>query len=82
MSKHHKHHHDVDVGSAKDVEDIMRKYDRESNTRIWEGKPALLIRLIMAGFSVYCIYSTLFSVAALEKRLTSMAENKNRYLYI
>ena len=71
MSKHHKRHHDVDVGTAKDVENIMRKYDKESNTRIWEGKPALVIRLIMVGFSVYCIYSTLFSVAALEKRLTA-----------
>ena len=67
---HHKHH-DVDVGTAQDVENIMRKYDRESNTRIWEGKPALIIRLIMVFFSVYCIYSTLFSVADLEKRLTA-----------
>ena len=63
-------HHHVDVGSAKDVENIMRKYDRESNTRIWEGKTALAVRLIMVVFSVYCIWSTLFSVAALEKRLT------------
>lgn len=60
----------LDVGSAKDVEDIMRKYDRESNTRIWNGKPAIFVRAIMVVFSVYCIWSTLFSVAALEKRLT------------
>ena len=26
---------DVEVGSAADVEEIMKKYDRESNTRIW-----------------------------------------------
>ena len=62
---------DVDVGTAKDVEDIMRKYDRESNTRIWEGKPAIVVRVIIIAFSVYCIWSTLFSVAALEKRLTA-----------
>ena len=61
----------VDVGTAKDVEDIMRKYDRESNTRIWEGKPAIIVRIIIIAFSVYCIWSTLFSVAALEKRLTA-----------
>ncbi len=61
---------DADTGSAEDVEKIMRKYDRESNTRIWEGKPAVLVKLIMVIFSVYCICSTLFSVAALEKRLT------------
>lgn len=53
-----------------DVESIMRKYDRESNTRIWEGRPAKIVRWIMTAFSLYCILSTLFSVAALEKRIT------------
>ncbi len=75
MSVFHKHDSQVDetmdVGTAEDVEKLMRKYDRESNTRIWEGKPALIIRGIMVIFSLYCIYSTLFSVAALEKRLTA-----------
>ena len=61
---------DVEVGTAEDVEKLMRKYDRESNTRIWEGVPAQIVRLIMVAFSVYCILSTLFSVQALEKRLT------------
>jgi TRAP-type uncharacterized transport system, fused permease components len=60
-----------DVGTAADVEEIMRKYDRESNTRIWEGRPALIIKLITVAFSLYCICSTLFSTAALEKRLTA-----------
>ncbi|MDO4983135.1 MAG: TRAP transporter permease [Eubacteriales bacterium] len=59
------------VGTKEDVEKLMRKYDKESNTRIWEGKPALIIRAVMVVFSLYCIYSTLFSVAALEKRLTA-----------
>ena len=57
--------------SNADVEDIMRKYDRESNTRIWKGTPAWIVKIIVVAFSVYCIFSTLFSVAALEKRLTS-----------
>ena len=60
----------ADVGTARDVEEIMRKYDRESNTRIWEGKTAVVVRAIMVAFSLYCIWSTLFSVSALEKRLT------------
>ena len=60
----------VDVGTAQDVEQIMRKYDRESNTRIWEGRPAIVVRSIIVLFSLYCIWSTLFSTAALEKRLT------------
>ncbi len=63
-----KHH--VDVGTAEDVEKLMRKYDKESNTRIWEGTPAVIVRFIMVAFSLYCMYSTLFSVAALEKRMT------------
>ena len=58
------------TGTAEDVEKLMRQYDRESNTRIWEGRYALAVRLIMVAFSLYCIGSTLFSVAALEKRLT------------
>ncbi len=75
MSIIHKHDHtpvdeSADVGTAKDVEEIMRKYDRESNTRIWEGKIALTVRIVMVFFSLYCIWSTLFSVAAREKRLT------------
>ena len=60
----------TDTGAAQDVKDIMRKYDRESNTRIWEGTPAVIIRFIIVAFSLYCIWSTLFSTAALEKRLT------------
>ena len=74
-SEFHKHdtqvEETIEVGTAEDVEKLMRKYDRESNTRIWEGKPALIIRGVMVLFSLYCIYSTLFSVAALEKRLTA-----------
>ena len=61
---------EVDVGTAADVEEIMRKYDRESNTRLWEGTPAIIVKAITALFSLYCIFSTLFSTAALEKRLT------------
>ncbi len=26
----------VDVGTARDVEEVMKKYDRESNVRVWE----------------------------------------------
>ena len=72
LFKHDTHPEDPNaVGSAKDVEDLMRKYDKESNTRIWEGTPAVIVRTIMVFFSLYCIWSTLFSVAALEKRLTA-----------
>ena len=55
--------------SAAEVEAVMKKYDRESNTRIWSGVPQKVIQIIMALFSLYCIYSTLWSTASLEIRL-------------
>ena len=61
--------HDHEVGTAEDVEKIMRKYDRESNVRLWEGKPKLVMRIICALFSVYCIWSTLFSTMMPEEKL-------------
>ena len=52
-----------------DLEAVMRKYDRESATRYWEGVPALIIKILMACFALYCIYMTLFSKAMPEVRL-------------
>lgn len=51
-----------DVGTAADVDEIMKKYDRESNVRPWEGVPALVIKLLLAGFSLFMIYMNLFAV--------------------
>ena len=57
------------MGSAADVDEVLKKYDRESNTRIWEGKPKLVIRWLMVFFSLYSIYVTLFSTAMRQIRL-------------
>ena len=54
-----------------DFNEVMKKYDKESNTRIWVGKPKVIITAVMSLFSLYCIWSTLFSTAALEIRLTA-----------
>lgn len=54
----------------QDLEEIMRKYDKESNTRIWEGVPKTIISVFLAVFSLYCIYMTLFSTALPETRLS------------
>ena len=54
----------------EDYSEVMKKYDLESNTRIWEGKWLTAVNCVMAVFSAYCILATLFSRAALEKRLT------------
>ena len=54
-----------------DIDEVMKKYDRESNTRVWTGKAKTFITAVMSLFSLYCIWSTLFSTAALEVRLTA-----------
>ena len=58
------------ANDAADLDAVMRKYDRESATRIWEGTPKLIVRIIMAVFAVFCIAMTLFSRAMPEIRLT------------
>lgn len=60
-----------DLGSAADVEAVMKKYDRESNVRVWEGTPKNVIRILMALFSVYCIVVTLTFKGMKEITLTA-----------
>lgn len=59
-----------EVGTAADVEAVMKKYDRESNVRIWEGIPKMLVSVLMIAFSVYSIYVTLFGKGLREVRLS------------
>ena len=57
--------------TANDVENIMRKYDRESNTRIWSGWQKTAVDAVLAVFSLYIIYCALFAAMLDEVRLTS-----------
>lgn len=54
-----------------DLESVMKKYDRESNVRLWEGTPKLVVTCILAVFSLFCLYVTLFASWLEELRLTS-----------
>ena len=54
-----------------DLESVMKKFDQESNVRIWEGKARIAVNLILASFSLFCIYVTLFTSWLEEHRLTS-----------
>jgi len=54
-----------------DLDAVMKKYDRESNTRIWEGKPKLAVQAVLAAFSLFCLYVTLCTSWLEEIRLTS-----------
>jgi len=60
----------AEVGTAADVEEVMKKYDRESNTRIWTGVPKLIVRLVMVAFSLYCLCMTLLFRGIAEIPLT------------
>ncbi len=54
-----------------DLDSVMKKFDRESNTRLWEGTPKLIVNCVLATFSLFCIYVTLFATWLDEIRLTS-----------
>ena len=54
-----------------DLDSVMKKFDRESNVRVWEGVPKIVVTCILAVFSVFCIYVTLFATWLDELRLAS-----------
>ena len=62
-----------EVETAEDiqanVDEVMKKYDRESNTRIWTGTPGLVIKMVSVVFSIICIIVTLWSTELTEVRL-------------
>ncbi|MBQ9443791.1 MAG: TRAP transporter permease [Lachnospiraceae bacterium] len=59
---------EIDQG---DLEQVMKKYDRESNFRVFTGKPAIAVKILLVGFSLFCIWVTLFATFLEEIRLTS-----------
>jgi len=59
------------VQESMDLDAVMKKFDRESNTRIWEGKPKIAVTCILALFSLFCIYVTLYAKWLEELRLTT-----------
>ncbi len=72
MAKKEKKVPPVDIeNSAASTEEIMRKYDRESAIRIWTGAWGIIVKIVLAVFSLYCIYSTLYSTADMPIRLSA-----------
>ena len=59
------------VEEPMDLDAVMKKYDQESNVRIWEGKPRFAVNCVLASFSLFCIYVTLFTSWLEEHRLSS-----------
>ena len=54
-----------------DLDSIMKKYDKESTTRVWEGTPKIVVTSILALFSLMCIYVTFFATWLDELRLAT-----------
>ena len=61
----------LDSQTQADLDALMRKYDRESNTRVWEGWQRWAVGAIMVIFSLYCIGMTLFYSGLPETRLAA-----------
>ena len=59
------------IEEPMDLDAVMKKYDRESNTRVWEGTPRLIVNILLACFSLFVICVTLFTSWLEEIRLTS-----------
>ena len=61
----------LDDQMQADLDEVMRKYDRESNTRVWEGWQRWVVGILMVAFSLYCIGMTLFYSGLPETRLAA-----------
>lgn len=59
------------IQEPMDLDAVMKKFDRESNTRIWEGVPKIIVTSVLAMFSLFCIVVTLFLNPMDEIRLSS-----------
>ena len=61
----------LDDQMQADLDEVMRKYDRESNARVWEGWQRWVVGILMVAFSLYCIGMTLFFSGLPETRLAA-----------
>ena len=53
---------DYEVGTAADVEAIMKKFDRESNIRLYQGVPKQIVRYVLVAFSLFMVWMNMFAV--------------------
>jgi len=60
-----------ETNEPMDLDAVMKKFDRESNTRVWEGTPKIIVNCLLAIFSLFCIYVTFFATWLDAIRLSS-----------
>jgi len=53
---------DTSSESADAVAAIMKKFDRESNIRNYDGVPKKIVRYLLAAFSLFLIWMNMFSI--------------------
>ncbi len=53
---------DAQTGTEADVQEIMKKYDQESNVRIWDGIPSQIIKYALAAFALFMVYMNMFAI--------------------
>ena len=46
----------------KNLDEIMKKYDKESNVRVFDGKLRCVVLILLAAFSVFGIYMNMFAL--------------------
>ncbi len=54
-----------------DTQELMSEFDRESNTKKFEGVPKLLVRIFLVGFTFYVLWMTLFATPPEQVRRAS-----------
>ncbi|MGE4483974.1 MAG: TRAP transporter permease [Oscillospiraceae bacterium] len=68
--REHKHRRRTEAGVNKPdavaeaeahVQDVLEKYDRESNVRHYEGAPRYIIRYLLVLFALYSVYINFFA---------------------
>ena len=55
MSNEIKLNQTTESTTQAEIDDIMKKYDRESHTRIWEGKPKIAVDVVLIFFSLFVL---------------------------
>ena len=53
---------DYEVGTMEDVDAIMKKFDRESNIRLYQGVPKQIVRYALVAFSLFMVWMNMFAV--------------------
>ncbi|MFI3174521.1 MAG: TRAP transporter permease [Bacillota bacterium] len=52
----------VEVMKEEELDSVMKKFDKESNIRIFEGTPKTIVSALLVAFSLFMVYMNTFAV--------------------